>query len=287
MKTRVALTALALVSALASAPAVAGVESPYTVFAAADPGLGAAMTTPQDMANSIETFGRFASGYQNLMVNGFETFQSGLSNLVIPFDGENGRVNATLSGGNGKVQVNQPPETEDFAGRFSVSPDGPTGSKFWEVDATEEGSTFELNFNRKVQAFGFFGVDIGDFNGTLLLEFLDDDGGVLFTIDAEQALQQALPGDGSVLYLGVDVDDSNLFFDGIRFRTAASTLVNQRFNALNADDPGNTRTDTFGFDSFTVVAAPGTQPPNGVPAPGTALLLGSALAGLALMRRRA
>ncbi len=287
MKTHVVALAVAALGAIASFPAFAGVTPlGYQVYAGSDKGGVSGPLPPGTYTNSLIAYDAFA-GSTAPSVNGFESLASGVSQASIVFTGPNGEVSATLSGGNGKVQVNQP-AGQAFNGRYSVGPDAEQpGTKFWEVEANEEETTFELSFSRKVEAFGFFGVDIGDFNGSLFLDFLGATGDVLFTVDTQAELGGALPGGGSVLYLGVKATEASLYFEGVRFRTGASILAQSLQSSGNADDPGQSLSDLFGFDSFSVVAAPGTQPPNGVPAPGTALLLGSALAGLALMRRRA
>lgn len=291
MKKPVVALAVAALGAIAAFPAAAdAVSSGYRVFAGKDIGRGFPLT-PENYFNSVAAYNRFA-GNTSPSLEGFESYSGGQVPSSITFEGPNGSVTADLTGGNGRVQTNQvltPGSGQQFSGRFSVGPNEEnTGTKFWEVEANDQENTFELSFSREVEAFGFFGVDVGDFNGSLFLDFLGGDGSVLFTVDSQAALGGSLPGGGSVLYLGVRATEANRYFQGVRFRTGASLLAQSAQSSSTQDNPGSTRVDLFAFDSFSVVAAPGgTQPPAGVPAPGTLALLGTALAGLALMRRRA
>lgn len=208
-------------------------------------------------------------------VQDFENITAGTSGpLSLTFGSGDSAVVATLSGTGGKVVQVGAGLTDE--GRFSVGvAPSSMGSKFWETKATSEGSTFELWFDNPVVKFGFFGIDVGDFDGVLELEIL---GGTAGSSEVIKTLRptDAITGDaadGSVLYFGVTAADSAEWFRGVRFRSfgPARTTVSD---------------DVFAFDSFTVVAAPRGTGPDPVPAPGTVALLGAALAALALVRRR-
>ena len=43
-----------------------------------------------------------------------------------------------------------------------------SGGKYWEANAND----FSVSFSNPVAAFGFFGIDIGDFGGSLSLAFM-------------------------------------------------------------------------------------------------------------------
>lgn len=218
-------------------------------------------------------------------VQGFEDFATGTTgNLAITFGSGDNAVTATLGGTSGRVAAVTPGTTDE--GRYSVagSPGNSAaeGTKFWETKATNAGSTFELWFDNPVIKFGFFGVDVGDFGGVLELDLLGRDpvtgDEVLIGTVGPGAAGGAVisgPADGSVLYFGVTAQTSADWFRGVRFRSVI----------------GGSRTtlsdDVFAFDSFTVVAAPRGPLPTPLPAPGTLALLGAAMVGLALLRRRA
>ena len=181
--------------------------------------------------------------------------------LTLAFGSGNTAVNATLSGANGIVQrVTTPTD-----GRYSV----PGGDQFWAATATSSGDTFSIAFSENVEAFGFFGIDIGDFGGNLSMELLNAAGNMMGTGFRVNTLTSGQ--DGSVLYFGIRADNPGEWFRGIRFRLTNTT----------------TQLDAFAFDSFTVVAAPRTTPPGQIPEPGTLALIGLALLASSLVRRRA
>jgi len=212
-------------------------------------------------------------------VQDFESVAVGTTGpLSLTFGSGDSSVVATLSGTAGKVVSVASGATDE--GRYSVGvPPGSMGNRYWETKATSTGSTFELWFDNPVVKFGFFGIDVGDFGGVLELEILGGTAGsstVLTTLSPAGAIT-GTRADGSILYFGVTASEteSSEWFRGVRFRSFAPGS-----RASVADD-------VFAFDSFTVVAAPRTTPPGTVPAPGTLALLGTALMGLALLRRRA
>ncbi len=203
----------------------------------------------------------------------FEDNTAGQTSLSISFAG----VNATLTG-NG--QVKDTPTGTDF-GRFSVSGnsgDLAQGTKYWAATASTEASSFTLDFGGvAVRSFGFFATDIGDFFGSLSLELVRMDGTV-------ESISPGDPGppDGQVFglgpILGPDADGSVLFFG------VSATMATDYFKAVRFVSVGGGTADDFGFDMFTVVAAP--TGPNPTPLPGSLALVGAALGGLALVRRR-
>ena len=157
--------------------------------------------------------------------------------------------------------TNPPTPTTDLAGRYPIS-----GNNFW-----YSGINFSILFSDPVAAFGFYGVDIGDFTGGLDLEFIPADSSVQpttytvpFTPDNEG---------GSVAYVGF-IDDTNPFI-GVNF--------------VYTDPLGvGAGADIFGFDDFTI----GTlqqlvdPPESPVPEPATLFLLGPAAIALVGFRRK-
>ena len=120
-----------------------------------------------------------------------------------------------------------------------------SGTKLLRLD----GTGFTLTLNSAVTALGFYGIDVGDVGGQLnLTEF------------------------GNVLHAGAT--NGSVFFYGVTDTTPFSVL---HFNNSFA-------TDRFNFDDFTVGKVDiGQADPElaATPEPGTLLLLGTSLAGMA------
>ena len=197
-------------------------------------------------------------GLRTPQVEDFEGQAVGAGTRTLAFGSGNTAVNATLSGINGAVQSVSTPTD----GRYSV----PGGNRFWAATASSGGDTFSIRFDAKVEAFGFFGIDIGDFQGSLSMELLDADDNMVgngFRVNTLASGQ-----DGSVLYFGIRAQSESEWFRGIRFRPTNTT----------------TEIDLFAFDSFTVIGAP--RPLSQIPEPGTLALIGLALLAGSLSRRR-
>jgi hypothetical protein len=202
----------------------------------------------------------------------FETATVGATSLSISLGG----VAATLSGA-GQVQSN--PVGQSNFGRYSVSgvidPDpSPQGTRYWEATAPTSGSSsFKLDFDKAVQSFGFFATDVGDFGGLLTLELTLMDNS---KVTVQPGGAGVVPGGGPLLS---DQAGGSVLFFGVSTSVAAEYFKSVRFISS-----GGSAADIFGFDMFTVVAAPGGPLPT--PLPGSLALVGAALGGLALVRRR-
>lgn len=206
----------------------------------------------------------------------FETRAVGPGPLDIAF----GSITATLSGGSGGVEEVESGFTS--LGRYSI-PSAST-KRLWTANATSTGSTFEVNFDQAVAAFGFYGIDIGDEGANVVIDLLDANGNVISAlsgITSDMAYTKGVGGstDGSVFFFGFVAGAGDALFNGVRFRsTTASTAP---------------VIDGMGFDNFTVALRSEIKcdvncggGPNPAPEPGSIALVAAALLGLRSATRR-
>jgi hypothetical protein len=210
-------------------------------FFGEDEGLGES-TRLTTWANASAAEAQFKA---NLIGIGTETFESYGDNTYAPLAISFGSAGTATINGTG--YVNQVTSGTNGVGRYPIS-----GTKYWET-----GSSFYIDFSAPVAAFGFYGIDIGDFDGQVTVTLSNGE-----TVFYNVGNSTEITG-GSVLYWGV-IDTERLF-----------TRV-----AFGNTEEG---TDFFGFDDMTIGSREQVVPS---PEPTTMLLLGLGVLGLAGLRKR-
>jgi MYXO-CTERM domain-containing protein len=181
----------------------------------------------------------------------FEGFAAGTSNPLLNFVGAG---TAQLSGGG---QVRSQGSGTDGNGRYPVS-----GTNYYEAtSASGGGATFTIDFASPVAAFGFFGVDIGDFGSQLSL---------VFTLVGGGTASWQLP------YVANSIRDGSLLYAGFINETG--------FTSVAFD--GTSSADVFAFDDMTIGNLQQVIIPTSTPEPGTMALAVTGLLGLAGIARR-
>ena len=201
-------------------------------------------------ANSAVAESQFLNVLSGVGTEDFEGFATGVgAPLGLSFPGAG---NATLSGGSGAVAT-VASGTTNGVGRYGTS-----GDNFLEVSAGGAGN-FVVDFSSSVAAFGFYGIDIGDFGGQLQIQ-LNGTANTLITVN--NTIGSGGSTDGSVLFFGIVAEDGDEEFTQASFLTYTGSG------------------DVFAFDDMTV----GSQA-QVISEPATLATLGLGLAGMTVFRR--
>jgi len=207
----------------------------YTIFSGVDE--DGSLHTRASFTNATAAETSFLSHLQGV---GTETFENVSGNA--PFNlSFLGAGTATLSG-SASIQV-------QGAGVNGLAQYPHSGTHFVQTDSTN----FVITFGSSVAAFGFFGIDIGEFGGDLRIRVTRAVGGTV-DIDVPNA---SLGHDGSDLYFGLIAQN------------AAEEILSVQFFDANA------ALEQFAFDDMTIGSTPQVcQSGCNVPEPDSMLLLG-------------
>ncbi|MEO8441672.1 MAG: PEP-CTERM sorting domain-containing protein [Betaproteobacteria bacterium] len=237
--------ALAIAMALSTTLTVAN-AAPVTFFGEDLNGLG----DPNVLLAFPNSNAAQASLLANLTGVGTENFE-GLSTGTAPpipllFPGAG---TATLNGGVGIQSGN------DNSGRYPIS-----GSNYYYAGTND----LNITFDQPVAAFGFYGVDIGDYGATLTLS-LTDTNNVVSMLNVPLTVGSGGDTSGSVIYFG--------FYD-----------LTRQYNSIAFTNSGGG--DNFAFDDMTIGSLQQVTPTIPEPETYAMMLAGLGLLGLAARRRK-
>jgi hypothetical protein len=225
-----------------------GSAQAYTIFFGEDLGLGE-LTRLTSTPNADAARNNFLANLVGVGTENFESFTPGTTSpLSLTFPGAG---NATLNGGG---LISSVPTGTNGVGRYPIS-----GNQYWETS-----SNFFIDFEESIAAFGFYGIDIGDFNGQVTITLAS---GTNQTFNVGNTINA--PG-GSVLYFGIIAENENETFTSLSFGNTASG------------------TDFFGFDDMTIGSIQQVQPPQSTPEPASllGLLAVGALGASSTLKRK-
>ena len=257
------LSRLAVLAGCFCATATLAGAAPIT-WLGSDHGLEGATSTPE------EAYEAFTSGLDGLGVEDFEGYGNGDTGFDLDFG--NG-IAASVSG----TEVEA--DSVAGAGRFATS-----GNTFFE---TEGAGGFTLSFDSEINAFGFYGTDIGDFGNILFLTLLGESGPVTLDIVSLFDVTTGID-DGGLLFFGFHDPDQAYtgiefgFADGPVDRFGIDDAMAGRVSTPNTRQEDNSSGDTVkaSDDDNEIVSTP-------LPAAGALILGGvAALVGFRRINRR-
>ena len=219
--------------------------SPVTFFGEDENGPVPTTPDPNILTSFPNSDGARNNFFSNLTNIETETFDAKTVGATAPLALTFPSAGTVTLNGTGSVETGN-----NGAGRYPISQ-----ANYWAADT----GNFSVDFADPIAAFGFYGIDIGDFGGHLTLT-LTDTNNVDSVLTVPNLISQFGEISGSVLYFG--------FYD---------TGTQYTKIAFGNDTQG---IDFFAFDNMSI----GSPAP--VPEPSTFALLSSALAGLWLVRRR-
>ena len=177
---------------------IAAVQAVSTEYFGEDLGLGETIRLPS-WPNADAAEADFLSRLIDVGTEDFESYPDyTYAPLNITFPGAG---TATIEG-DGFVYYQ--PDVD--VGRYPTS-----GDKYWETS-----DDFSISFDAPVAAFGFHGIDIGDYSGQVVLELVNG-GNRTFTVN------NTIDGPGgSILYYGIIEEDPALQFTKVVFTNTES-----------------------------------------------------------------